>query len=141
MYCCTISVKLCSFHYRIFLNAIITVRKRTHLSVILFTGGRFTLPPGQTPPSRHPLGTHPPWAHTHTPGQTPLGKQPPTRAVTPHWADTPLGRHPLGRPHPDGQSSGRYASYWNAFLLQIFNRVSIKLEEITSVHFSITQQW
>ena len=41
-------------------------------------------------------------------------------------ADTPLGRHPLDR-HPPGQTPpppadgyccGRYASYWNAFLLQ-----------------------
>ena len=28
-------------------------------------------------------------------------------------AETPLGRHP----HSDGHCSGRYASYWNAFLL------------------------
>ena len=35
-------------------------------------------------------------------------------------ADThSLGRHPLGRhpPPQDGHCSGRYASYWNAFLL------------------------
>ena len=39
-------------------------------------------------------------------------------------ADTALGRHPLGRHTPwadppprDGQCSGRYTFYWNAFLL------------------------
>ena len=32
--------------------------------------------------------------------------------------DTPLGRHPPGTPPPpaDGHYSGRYVSYWNAFL-------------------------
>ena len=59
---------------------------------------------------------------------------PPDRHTPP--ADTPLGRHPLGRhpldrhppdrhplpsacwdtPTPGGHCSGRYASYWNAFL-------------------------
>ena len=40
-----------------------------------------------------------------------------------HWADTPLGRHSLGRhlpgqtPLPGGHCSRWYASYWNAFLL------------------------
>ena len=64
--------------------------------------------------------------------QTPPGQ---TRQ-TPSWADTPLdrlgrpprktpfgqtppGRHPLPRhPPADGYCSGRYASYWNAFLFQ-----------------------
>ena len=43
-------------------------------------------------------------------------------------ADTPPGRHPHGQtprgrhlpPPPDGHCSGRYASYWNAFLLIFF---------------------
>ena len=40
----------------------------------------------------------------HSPGRTPFP-----------WADTlPLGRHPQPQ---DGYCSGRYASYWNAFLL------------------------
>ena len=43
-----------------------------------------------------------------------------TSPLTPPWAYTPLGRHtlPLGRAPPpaDGHCSGRYASYWNAFL-------------------------
>ena len=54
-------------------------------------------PPGQTPP---PLGRHPlPWADTPSPSQT-----------LP-WADTP-GQ----TPPPRWPLSGRYASYWNAFL-------------------------
>ena len=100
-----------------------------HLSVILFTGGlsgrhphgRHTHPPwaetpwvdtpwADTPPgaqTRTPSWADIPWACEHTPWtDTPPGRQP-------VWADTPLGRHPaLG----DGHCSGRYASYWNAFL-------------------------
>ena len=61
-------------------------------------------PPGQTPPS---------WADT-LPGQTP------PRADTPFLGRHPLGRHPLST-HPlprDCHCSGRYASYWNAFLFK-----------------------
>ena len=51
-----------------------------------------------------PLGRHPSWADT-------LPRQ------TPH-----PGRHPLGRhTPPDGHCSGRYASYWNAFLYLVTN--------------------
>ena len=46
-------------------------------------------------------------------------------------ADTPLARHPPpedrhpspGRPPADGYCSGRYASYWNAFLFSLFFRI------------------
>ena len=49
-------------------------------------------------------------------------------------ADTPsrLGRHPPGRHPPspaDGHCSGRYASYWNAFL---FESVSTELNSVTA---------
>ena len=56
----------------------------------------------QTPPV---LGRHPPRQTRQTP-------------PTPLWADTPLGRHPLGihLPPADSYCSGRYTSYWNAFL-------------------------
>ena len=100
-------------------------------------------PPGRHPLGRHPQGRPPwadtPWADTR-PGQTlalgrhPLSRHPPWQ--TPHWADTPwadtpqaytpLGRHPTAQcmlrytPHPVHagiwSTSGRYASYWNAFL-------------------------
>ena len=76
-------------------------------SVILFTGG------GVCPAC---IGADTPSPCRHSP-----------RPDTP-WEDTPQGRHvPLGR-HPPGQTrpgkhpppyghcSGRYASYWNAFL-------------------------
>ena len=50
-----------------------------------------------------------PWqANTPPPTDTPLGRHP-----SPWQADTPLGRHPLPA---DGYCSGRYASYWHAFL-------------------------
>ena len=45
---------------------------------------------------------------------------------------TPLGRHPSGRQiptpplHGDGHCSGRYASYWNAFLL-LFHLGHVKI--------------
>ena len=61
-----------------------------HVSVILSTGGGVSgRPPGQTPP--HPWADTLPWANT-----------PPPRADT--------------LPPRDGHCSGRYASYWNAFL-------------------------
>ena len=73
------------------------------------------MPPGQTPPGHtHPLGTHTPWAHT-PPGQTP-------HQQTPLQADTPA-QCMLGYTVPSacwdrhGYCCGRYASYWNAFLL------------------------
>ena len=61
---------------------------------------------GQIPDTSHPPGRHPSWQDTPT-GQTPPGQ-----------ADTPLGRHPPQARHPQADSycSGRYASYWNAFL-------------------------
>ena len=77
-----------------------------HLSVIPFTRGRclpncmlrYTPPPRHSPwthpPDRHPLWTHTSWTHTHP--------------------DTPQTDHP-----PDSgirSTSGRYASYWNAYL-------------------------
>ena len=84
-------------------------------------------PPGQTPRADTPtLGRHPPWADTpllRTPlgrppcsGRHPLAKQtPPAKQAPPGQADTPTGRHPPARQTPL-HPSGRYASYWNAFL-------------------------
>ena len=54
-----------------------------------------------TSPGRHPLDRHP---LVDTPRQIPPGKHP-------TWADTPLGSYGIW------STSGRYASYWNAFLL------------------------
>ena len=86
-------------------------------------------PQVDTPGQTHPLGRHPPGRHH------PLGRHP--------QADTPLDRHPPGQTPPaqcmlrytapaqcmlgytvpsacwnrHGYCCGRYASYWNAFLL------------------------
>ena len=110
------------------------------VSVILSTKGGVclsacwdTTPPEQTPPqSRCPPGADTPQE------QTPPGKQtpPPPGADTPPGADPPLGadtpleqtnpwsRHLPGSRHLPRKAdssirsmSGRYASYWNAFLL------------------------
>ena len=91
-----------------------------HLSVILFTGGCLAdapraHPPRHTPPGHTPAGhtphpgTHPP-RHTPPLGTHPLGTPPLDRHTLgryPSWVDTPQGH---------GHCSGRYASYWNAYL-------------------------
>ena len=79
-----------------------------------------------------------PWADIsqHAQGQTsPLGRHisaytgadtpPPGRHIpactgadTPTWAH--IFQHPLGADPPNGHYSGRYTSYWNAFLFQIY---------------------
>ena len=60
-------------------------------------------PPGQIPLDRHPSGQTPIWAD-------------------PLWADASGQIPPLGRPPhpPDDNCSGRYASYWNAFMRPLF---------------------
>ena len=101
--------------------------------------GRQTHPPGrqtdtplagrQTPPWQvdTPLaGRHTPLAGRHTLSRHPLGRHPPGRQIPP-GIQTPPSQTPLGiqtppwhsdTPPPDGYCSGRYASYWNAFLLE-----------------------
>ena len=84
-----------------------------------------------TPPSRY---RHPPWAGVPpSPGQIPLwqvhppGKYTP-RASTPRAGTSPWAGTPPGQVHTPGSiacqeirtTSGRYASYWNAFLLYVF---------------------
>ena len=82
-----------------------------HLSVILSTGECLadTYPWADTP-----LGRHPHWADT--PLGHPLGRPPwqTPRGKTPPWTDTPRQTLPLSPAY--GYCSGRYASYWNAFL-------------------------
>ena len=91
------------------------------LSACWDTPPRHPPPTGQTKPlGRHPLGrphwqTDTPWADT--PRQTPL---------TPRH---PPGRHPPGPPSPaDGYCSGRYASYWNPFLLGLNLKISQSIQ-------------
>ena len=81
-----------------------------------------TLPREQTPPgSRTPWSRHPPQEQTppgsrHPPGADPPGPDTPP----PIWEQT----LPRNRPPPGIRSmSGRYASYWNAFLFDIFFHV------------------
>ena len=76
-----------------------------HLSVILFTGGEHVWgrpPRSRSPLGQTPLGQTPPWVR-HPPGQIP-----PQVRHTPRGADSGIQ-----------STSGRYASYWNAFLLRI----------------------
>ena len=100
-----------------------------HLSVILFTGGGSASmhagipnPPG---PGRHPPGADTPSLTR----QTPLDQADPlqTRQNPPGADPSGPGRPPQSRPRdqadppPEADSSirftsGRYASYWNAFL-------------------------
>ena len=91
--------------------------------------GYHTPPPG----SRHPLErTHPPradtpWEQTPPPPRSrhPLPEQTPPWEQTPPKADPPGADTPPGpEPPPEADSgirstSGRYASYWNAFLFMI----------------------
>ena len=72
-------------------------------------------PPGSRPPQgadQPPYGSRPPFSGSRPPRPDPPG------------ADTPPGVNPPG-PAPPGEAdsgirstSGRYASYWNAFLFQ-----------------------
>ena len=103
-----------------------TTRKRslrrlcfyTCLSVILFTEGVClsacwdTTPPPHK--SRHPREQTPPQEQTHPQEQAhPPGSRHPPGADT-----SPRSRHPPRR--------GRYASYWNAILFQIYLKSSPK---------------
>ena len=82
-------------------------------------------PPEQTPPlEQTPPGTRPPQEQTPPPprDQTPPGPDPLPRSRPPReqTADTPLppgSRPPRERDSGIRSMSGRYASYWNAFLL------------------------
>ena len=109
--------------------------------------GEWCIPPWDQahPPPRadiHP-SRHPPWDQAHPPEQTHTPLPPRTRHIppeqtappgadTPQTRRTPQSRHPPrsrppweSPPHPREadciirSTSGRYASYWNAFLLII----------------------
>ena len=78
---------------------------------------------GSHPPGRHPLGRYPPWQtppgrhtptrQTHTPEQTNTPGQTRTPGQTPPRQTPPRQTPPRQTPR---STSGRYASYWNAFL-------------------------
>ena len=106
-------VSLCSHELSIFTgrNEVVAKVIFLHLFVILFTGG--VLPQCM-------LGYHPPWDQADPPQeqadppqtrQTPspgTGRPPPDQADPPREADSSIR-----------STSGRYASYWNAFLLSL----------------------
>ena len=78
-------------------------------------------PPGQTTPLQCMLGCTPPDRHLTwqaPPGRHPLGRYPPGQTPSPgryHPGQTPPGQTAPSPPH-DSHCSGRYASYWDAFL-------------------------
>ena len=94
-----------------------------HLSVILSTGWVSAIPSGQTPPWAHPPGTH--TLGTHSPG-----KQPPAQCMLGYtttlpsacWDTPPCPVHAGIR-----STSGRYASYWNAFLFYKWTLIRLKV--------------
>ena len=95
-----------------------------HVSVILFTTGFclsacWDIPPGpDTPRTRHP-------PKEQTPQEQTLQEQTPPQGQTPAGPDTPQEQTPPEPGLPPHRSacweirvtSGRYASYWNAYLL------------------------
>ena len=103
-----------------------------HVCVILFTGGVSGQGEPPTPPGREnhhptlirPPGTrHPPEADTPHPGrETPPRPAPRGPDPTPRHQKSTHPPHPPPREaHSSIRStSGRYASYWNAFLFNIF---------------------
>ena len=100
-----------------------------HLSAILFTEGEYLgrypsqagTPLGwYTPLGRYtPRQVHPRQVHSLA-GTPPRRYTTPSRYTTPHPAGTPPRGTPPSAMYPGIRStSGRYASYWNAFLLDI----------------------
>ena len=95
-------------------------------SVILSTGGGGGLPQCMLG-NHHPPGTTSPRADTHPPGtrHTPLGPDPPPEQTPPlpPPEQTPPPRADTPSPREADASmrsmSGRYASYWNAFLYMV----------------------
>ena len=128
-----------TLHCFLLINAIITGRNEVvakviflHLSVILFTEG--CLPQCMlgyhTPRSRHPPEADTPWSrHPHR--ADPLRRQKTPWSRHPPRADTPQSRHPPGSGLR--HLSGRYASYWNAFLFwsATWSRVWLQLTSST----------
>ena len=103
-------------------------------SVILLTGGCLQTPPKQTPPgadtpleqifpradsphSRHPPGADTPQEQTPR-ADTPWSRHPPWEQTPPRAEPPPEQTHPQEADSSIWSTSGRYASYWNAFLFE-----------------------
>ena len=80
---------------------------------------------GSTWAGTPPWGRYTPW-QVHPPGQVPPPGQVHPRASTPPWAGTPPESSACWEIRA---TSGRYASYWNAFLLYLKFRLS-KLQDL-----------
>ena len=87
------------------------------------------------------IKTGPHLIHT-TMGYTPLGRyspiQPPTPGRHPPGQTTPLSQTP---PLPNGHCSGRYASYWNAFLYSHVFAVSFNIDVMILVNMKLDVSW
>ena len=86
------------------------------------------LPPEQTPPlgaDTPPGSIHPPWEQTPPLGADTPGADTPPGNTHPPGTDTPPEQTPLNQTPPQEadcsirSTSGRYASYWNAFLFTV----------------------
>ena len=92
-----------------------------HVCAILFTGGSWA---DHLPRCRPPPGAD----HPHPP--TTRSKPPPGRRPTPREQNPPWSRHPPDADTPPPEQtppgsrlqsmSGRYASYWNAYLYLLY---------------------
>ena len=106
-----------------------------HVSVILFTGGR-QVPVRETSPDRAPPPDTAPLDRDSPLGQIPPDREPPRQRTLPDrdplWTETPWTET-----LPRTVTSGRYASYWNAFLLGnifLYPTVKIKQGHMTLIH-------
>ena len=77
-----------------------------------YTPGRYTSLGRYTPQSRYPLGRYTPPEQVN-----PLGRYTPRQAGTPRADTPPRAGTPWAGTLEIWSMSGRYASYWNAFLL------------------------
>ena len=105
---------------------------------------------------RHPPAVIPVCTGVDTRGRYPSmhwGRYPLGRYPSMHWGRHPLGRYPsmhlgrhtpaAGRPPPNGHCSGRYASYWNAFLFYECMLIGGTLKPTVQIclNFFTQRQW
>ena len=98
-------------------RSIITVRNSSCGKVMFSQVSLCPQGGGVHPLPRQKIDT--PWEDIHTPRQTPL-----------------MGRPPPPLPTADGHCSGRYASYWNAFLFTC-RKQSSKIAQVHRIFFAL----